>query len=104
MLDGAYYRKRAWEVRTKAIRATFPAIRAQLLSIAKQYDTLAVEADFRAVFCQPPRLCPLLDEQAMPASGEKLTPVKAALAAQAHHSRVYRKRCRAGIATDHRRP
>jgi hypothetical protein len=48
VLDGAYYRKRAGEVRTEAIRATFPKIRSQLLSIAKQYDTLAVEADYLA--------------------------------------------------------
>jgi hypothetical protein len=45
-MDGAHYRKRAKEVRAEAIRAASPAIRSQLLSIAKQYDTLAVEADY----------------------------------------------------------
>jgi hypothetical protein len=48
MMDGAHYRKRAEEVRAEAARSSFPAIRSQLLSIAKQYDTLAVEADYLA--------------------------------------------------------
>jgi hypothetical protein len=48
MMDGAHYRKRADEVRAEADRSTFPDIRAQLASIAKQYDTLAIQADYLA--------------------------------------------------------
>jgi hypothetical protein len=47
-MDGAHYRKRAKEVRVEAARASFPEIRSQLLIIAKQYDTLAIEADYFA--------------------------------------------------------
>jgi hypothetical protein len=46
MMDGAYYRRRAEAVRAEADRSKFPEIREQLLSIAKQYDTLAIQTDY----------------------------------------------------------
>jgi hypothetical protein len=44
-MDGAYYRGRAKEVRAEASRATIQNIKSQLLTIAKQYDALARQAD-----------------------------------------------------------
>jgi hypothetical protein len=47
-MDGPYYRRRAEAVRAEAERAKFPEIREQLLHIAKQYDTVAIQADYLA--------------------------------------------------------